>query len=89
MKRFLLTLSPCLALLAGSAWLLATPTFAGSYTVNCSDGTTRTCGGTHCAGNDSTATERGYCQCSSADGGSDTKYCPPIKTDLPEDPPVS
>ena len=76
MKRRTLTLAACLGLLVTSGWLVTNPAWAGSYTVDCADGSTRTCSGTHCAGNDDGTNQRGYCQCSSGDNSVDTKYCP-------------
>ncbi len=75
MKRRILTLSACLSLLIASAWLVTNPAWAGSYTINCADGTTRTCSGTHCEGADDSAGARGYCLCSSGDNSVDRKYC--------------
>jgi hypothetical protein len=40
--------------------------------IECADGTSRTCRGTTRSGNDDTATQRGYCTC----GTPDTKQCP-------------
>ena len=76
MKRRILTLVACLGLLMASGWLVTNPAWAGSYTISCADGSTKTCSGTHCSGNDDTATQRGSCTCSSAGGDSDFKQCP-------------
>jgi hypothetical protein len=76
MKRRIATFAGCLSLLIASAWLVTNPAWAGSYIITCADGSSRTCSGTHCAGTDDTAAERGYCQCSSGDNNVDTKYCP-------------
>lgn len=78
MRRRVLSLVVCLSLLGASAWLVANPTVeaVGEATINCDDGTTRTCSGTHCEGTDDTAAERGYCLCSSGDQSVDRKSCP-------------
>ena len=89
MKRRILTLAACLGLLMTSSWLVTNPAWAGSYTIDCADGSSRTCSGTHCAGNDDGAGTRGYCQCSSADGSLTTKYCPVRDVAAMEEPPVN
>ncbi|HEX6182742.1 MAG TPA: hypothetical protein VFZ44_02445 [Pyrinomonadaceae bacterium] len=89
MKRRILTLVACLGLLMASGWLVTNPAWAGSYTIDCADGSSRTCSGTHCAGNDDGAGVRGYCQCSSADGSITTKYCPLRNVAAMEEGPVN
>lgn len=77
MRRRTLSLIICLSLLGASAWLVANPVAAvGEIKIECSDGTTRTCRGTHCEGTDDTGVERGYCLCSSGDQTVDRKSCP-------------
>lgn len=76
MTRRTLTLAACLCLLATSAWLVTNPAWAGSYTINCADGSTRTCSGTSCSGYDDTATSRGYCTCGTPGGNPDYKQYP-------------
>jgi hypothetical protein len=83
MKRFLSAFVLSLGLLAASAWLIANPAWAGSYTITCADGSTRTCSGSSCVGSDDgpTASQRGHCQCSNSDGTYSIKNCP-YRTDL-------
>jgi hypothetical protein len=76
MKRRITTLVACLGLLVTSAWLVTNPAWAGSYTINCADGSTRTCSGSNCQGNDDTSTQRGYCTCGTPGGTPDSKECP-------------
>lgn len=77
MRRRVLSLVACLSLLGASAWLVANPVAAvGEAKIQCADGSTRTCSGTHCEGTDDTGAERGYCLCSSGNQSVDQKYCP-------------
>lgn len=89
MKRRTFTLVGCLSLLMASAWLVTNPAWAGSYTIECAGGGSKTCSGTHCSGNDDTSTQRGYCSCSSADGSVDFKQCPARDMPAMEEGPVS
>jgi hypothetical protein len=66
MKRSVLTLFACLCLIAVSAWLIVAPAYAGSYTITCRNGTTRTCSGQSCTGSDAIpGGTNGWCQCTS------------------------
>lgn len=77
MKRRILSAVACLGLLGASGWLVMTPVGAFSeYRIECADGTSRTCRGTNCQGNDDTATQRGTCTCGTPGGTLDTKQCP-------------
>ena len=76
MKRRTFTLVASLGLLMASGWLGTNPAWAGSYTINCADGTTRTCSGSGCQGNDDTSNQRGYCTCGTPGGTPDSKSCP-------------
>lgn len=77
MKRRVLTAVACLGLLGASGWLVTNPVGAiMDYKIECADGTSRTCSGTNCSGNDDTATQRGYCTCGTPGGTPDTKQCP-------------
>ena len=74
MKRFVFSLVTCLSLLVTTAWLVVNPAYAASITVSCSNGTTLTCEGSSCSGQDSSVGGSGWCSCSSTTG-SDTKNC--------------
>jgi hypothetical protein len=77
-KSFLCASVLCLGLIATSAWLIATPVYAGSYTIDCADGSKLTCSGTACQGQDDgqSYTVRGYCQCTGSNSSFDIKNCP-------------
>ncbi|HEX6182743.1 MAG TPA: hypothetical protein VFZ44_02450 [Pyrinomonadaceae bacterium] len=89
MKRRILTLVACLGLLMASGWLVTNPAWAGSYTISCAGGGSKTCSGSSCIGNDDTNSQRGYCSCSSADGGVDFKQCPVRDLAMIEEGPVN
>jgi hypothetical protein len=79
MKSFAVSTALCLCLIAAAAWLVATPVHAGTLTVDCADGTTRTCSGMECIGQDDDEwlhTVRGYCHCATSGGSYDIKQCP-------------
>ena len=56
----------------------------GSYTINCRDGSQRTCTGDRCTGEDNNG-----CQCSNNDGSSERKMCPRVVGFETVDAPVS
>jgi hypothetical protein len=62
-------------LLGATAWLITTPAFAGSSFARCLNNTTIQCSGTNCDSRDESATQSGYCLCSSPNGSVDQKFC--------------
>jgi len=75
MKKILPAIALCLGLIGTTAWLIATPAFAGSASARCLDGSTRTCSGTNCESRDESSSASGYCLCSSPGGSMDYKGC--------------
>lgn len=89
MKLFALSAVFCLALLALTAWFIATPVFAASATANCGPGgDSITCSGTQCSSVDATTTMGGSCSCLLSNGKYDTKSCSYKEKEIaPEKPP--
>jgi hypothetical protein len=87
MKSLVAASTLCLCLIGAAAWLAATPVAAAEYTIDCADGTKRTCSGSACQGNDDgeDASVRGYCECKTAGVAPDIKYCPVRQDDDPWD----
>ena len=91
MKLFALSAVFCLALLALTAWFVATPVYAGGATADCGPGGgSITCSGTQCSSVDATTSNGGSCTCLRSDGTYDTKTCTyKGKGDTPVGPPES
>lgn len=89
MKRILLssTVAACLLTAMISLWIVANPVkvAAASATVDCADGTTRTCEApdASCYAHDPDDTNHGYCLCTSEGHQVSKKTC----DDDPPDPP--
>jgi hypothetical protein len=60
-----------------SLWAVFNPTtaYAMDATVKCADGSTKSCSGVSCQGQDSTSGSTGYCACTKTDGSVEVKYC--------------
>lgn len=76
MKSFIFTVIACLCLIGASAWLIATPVLAASISITCANGSTLTCTGSSCVGEDAGPGHVGHCQCGGPNGSFDTKTCP-------------
>lgn len=79
MKRFTFNLIACTCMLLTLAWPISEPAGAlASINVSCADGTTRTCSGSYCQGEDdgTDPSKQGYCYCSGPDGAVSTASCP-------------
>lgn len=89
MKLFALSAVFCLALLALTAWFVATPVYAGSATADCGPGGgSITCSGTQCSSVDATPSGGGSCTCLQSDGRYETKTCTYKEKEIaPEKPP--
>ncbi len=91
MKRSAFALTLCLGLLGTTAWLIAHPVYAMTATVECRDGSTRTCKGESCTGSDAIpGGTNGWCQCTSSKPGTpadvqdcDQKESPALLPDAP------
>lgn len=89
MKLFALSAVFCLALLALTAWFVATPVYAGGATADCGPGGgSISCSGTQCSSVDATTGMGGSCSCLRSDGTYDTKTCTYKDKEIaPEKPP--
>lgn len=89
MKLFALSAVFCLALLALTAWFVATPVYAAGATAECGPGgTSISCSGTQCSSNDATPSMGGSCSCLMSNGLYDTKTCSYKEKEIsPEKPP--
>ena len=91
MRKFLFSSGVCACLITAiiSVWIVANPPLkvaAASATVDCTDGTTRTCeaAGASCYSHDPDGDQHGYCECSRNGTALFTKTC---DNDPPDDDP--
>ncbi len=90
MKLFALSTIFCLALLAMTAWFVATPVYAASAEASCGPGGgSISCSGTQCSSVDASPSGGGSCSCLRSDGTYDNKSCNYKDAPAPVEGPVS